>query len=265
MGGTFTLALIINTFNQPDYLNRVLNAVPRQSSLPDEVLIADDGSENGTKAVFDQWRTKQTFHCEHVWQEHKGFRRARVLNQAIALARSDYLVFLDGDTIPHPHFVADHRALTRQSRFVQGHRALIQSKAATWFGLNELDIDRRRALCHGQLRGLKNAYRWPFPLVSEKNHLRGIRGCNLAIWREDLVRANGYNEDFVGWGREDSELVVRLMNAGVRRFDARGWALCYHLWHPPVSRSNLVANDELLEIAVHEVVTRCERGLDQHR
>jgi glycosyltransferase involved in cell wall biosynthesis len=264
MDGAFTLALVINTFNQPDYLNRVLHAVSRQNVLPDEVLLADDGSASETKTVFEQWRAGQSFRCEHVRQEHQGFRRARVLNQAIASARGDYLVFLDGDTIPHPRFVADHRALARPSRFIQGHRALIENKAAAWFGLQELPKDRRRALCQGQLRGLKNTWRWPFPLRSAKNHLRGIRGCNLAIWREDLVRVNGYNEGFAGWGREDSELAVRLINSGVYRLDVRGWALCYHLWHPPASRDELAVNDVLLARAIREKSTRCEQGLDRH-
>jgi len=91
-----------------------------------------------------------------------------------------------------------------------------------------------------------------------------VRGCNLAIWRHDLVRVNGYNEAFTGWGREDSELAVRLMNSGVRRLDVRGRALCYHLWHPPASRGNLNANDELLEGAVAQKTSWCERGLQEH-
>ena len=265
MGEAFSLGLVINTFNQPDYLRRVLYAVSRQSVPPDEVLLADDGSGNETRVVFDQWRMAQSFRCEHVWQEHQGFRRAHVLNQAIALAHSRYLVFLDGDTIPHPYFVADHQALARPARFIQGHRALVESKASTWFGLQELSQDRRRAVSQRQLRGVKNAYRWPFPWRSKKSHLRGIRGCNLAIWRSDLFRVNGYNEAFVGWGREDTELAVRLKNSGVRRLDVRGRALCYHLWHPPVSRAELAGNDEILARAILEEHTRCERGLDQHR
>lgn len=260
-----TISLVINTFDQPDYLRRVLHAVSRQSISPDEVLLADDGSTDETKIVFEQWREAQSFRCEHVWQEHQGFRRARVLNQAIARSRSRYLVFLDGDTLPHPKFLADHRAIARPARFIQGHRTLVESKAATWFGLQDLSADRRRALWQGQLRGVKNAYRWPFPWRSEKDHLRGIRGCNLAIWREDLVRVNGYNEDFVGWGREDSELAARLMNAGVRRLDVRGWVLCYHLWHAPVKRSNLPANDELLAKTVRDTAARCRTGLDGHQ
>jgi len=264
MNRIFSVSLVINTFNQPDYLNRVLNAVSQQRVLPDEVLVADDGSAKETKVVFDQWRTAQKFRCEHTWQEHQGFRRARSLNQAIARARGDYLVFLDGDTIPHPCFIADHRALARQSQFVQGHRALIERKAATEFGLHEFGRDRLHTLCRFQLRGLKHAYRWPWPLRRVRQDLQGVRGCNLAIWRSDLVRVNGYNEAFVGWGSEDSELALRLMNSGVRRLDVRGWALCYHLWHPPVSRDEVAVNNELLARAVHEKSVRCEQGLDRH-
>jgi glycosyltransferase involved in cell wall biosynthesis len=264
MGSRFALTLVINTFNQPDYLARVLNAVSRQSVLPEEVLLADDGSTDETKTVFEQWRARQPFRCEHIRQEHQGFRRARILNLAIAPSRGDYLVFLDGDTIPYPHFVADHRVLASESQFVQGHRALIGEKAAAWFGKNNFSADRRRAVLQNQISGLKNSFRWPFALRKINHRLRGIRGCNLAIWRADLVRVNGYNEAFVGWGREDSELAVRLMNSGVRRLDVRGRALCYHLWHPPVSRAELVGNDELLAKAILEKPVRCEQGLNRH-
>jgi glycosyltransferase involved in cell wall biosynthesis len=259
-----TLSLVINTFNQPDYLARVLHAVSLQKELPEEVLLADDGSESETKMVFDRWRAGQSFRCEHARQEHQGFRRARILNLAIALSCGDYLVFLDGDTIPHPRFVADHRTLARPSQFVQGHRALIERKAAAKFGLQEFGRDRLNALCRFQLRGLKHAYRWPWPWRRVRQDLRGVRGCNLAIWRSDLVRVNGYNEAFTGWGREDSELAVRLMNSGARRLDVRGRALCYHLWHPPVSRSELAGNDELLARAMREKSDRCEEGLNRH-
>jgi predicted glycosyltransferase involved in capsule biosynthesis len=94
--------------------------------------------------------------------------------------------------------------------------------------------------------------------------LKGIRGCNLAIWRADLVEVNGYNEAFIGWGREDSELAVRLMNCGVQRLDVRGWALCYHLWHPPASRSHFATNDKALQEAILRKSKHCERGLADH-
>lgn len=264
MSAAFKLGLIINTHNQPEYLARVLRAVAGQSSAPDEVLLADDGSGAETREVFTAWTNHQSSRCEHLWQKNEGFRRSRILNLSIAKAQADYLVFLDGDTVPHPEFIADHRAVAQRGWFVQGHRALIEQKAASYFGLGRFAADRRAALVRWQLSGWKHAFRWPRPLSRARADLRGIRGCNLGIWREDLVRVNGYNEAFVGWGREDSELAVRLMNSGVQRRDVRGWALCYHLWHPPASRAGLPANDEFLTTAIQQKSRRCEAGLQQH-
>jgi glycosyltransferase involved in cell wall biosynthesis len=264
MSAAASLALVVNTFNQPDYLHRLLNALSRQSQLPHEVVLADDGSDAPTRSAFESWAAKQPFRCARVWQEHDGFRRARILNLAIARAASDYLVFQDGDTIPHPAFVADHLRLSQRGAFVQGHRALIEQGGASFFGLGEFAADRRRALLNRQLSGLKHAYRWPWPARRYRADLRGIRGCNLGIWRADLLKVNGYNEAFTGWGREDSELAVRLMNSGARRLDVRGWAICYHLWHPPVSRATLSANDQLLATAIAQKSTRCDAGLSAH-
>lgn len=258
------LGLIINTWNQPEYLDRVLHAVSNQSSAPDEVLLADDGSDDQTRQVFAKWGSRQTAPALHVWQEHVGFRRSRILNQTIARAGSAYLVFLDGDTLPHPEFISDHRLLAQKQQFIQGHRALVTQRAAAWFGMHSFKEDRRRALWTGNLRGLKHAFRWPRPWRRHREDVRGVRGCNLGIWREDLIRVNGYNEEFFGWGREDSELAVRLINVGVRRVDARGWALCFHLWHPPASRNSLAANDELLAEAQRTGATRCQLGLEQY-
>ncbi len=260
------LSLVINTFNQPEYLARVLAAVSRQTRRPDEVVLADDGSGPETRAVFDGWNATAGIATFHAWQEQAGFRRSRILNLAIAACTGEHLVFLDGDTVPHPRFVADHLELATRHRgcFVQGHRALVEQRAATWFGCGDVSRERWRALVTGQLSGWKHAFRWPWPMVRERADLHGIRGCNLAIRRADLVQVNGYNEAFVGWGREDSELAVRLMNAGIRRLDVRGRAPCFHLWHPPASRAQLGDNDRILADSQARRLSRCERGLAMH-
>ena len=258
-----SLALVVNTFNQPEYLSRVLRAVQGQTRQPQELILADDGSEPETGQVFNQWRREQRFRCEHVWQPRGGFRRSAILNKAIAISAGEYLVFLDGDTVPHPRFLADHHRLAQPGTLVQGHRALIEKRGAEYFGRGVFERDRRRTILAWQLRGLKHAFRWPRSSRRYRDDLRGTRGCNLAIWRSDLIRVNGYNEAFVGWGREDSELVSRLMNAGVRRVDVRGWALCYHLWHPPANRDLLSSNDQLLQAAIAQKTTWCDLGLNQ--
>lgn len=259
-----SIALIISTYQQPEYLARVLRAVSRQSEAPDETWVAEDDIDAATAKVFATWKESSPVAGGHVCQQHRGFRKSIILNTAIALAKSDYIVFLDGDTVPHPDFISDHRQLARRGTFVQGHRALIGQKAADYFGLNNFENDRRKALFSFQLRGLKHAYRWPTPLRRFRPDLHGVRGCNFGVWRCDLVRVNGYNEAFVGWGREDSELAVRLMNSGAQRMDVRGRALCYHLWHPPASRDGLANNDQLLEQAIASRAQRCDIGLDKH-
>jgi glycosyltransferase involved in cell wall biosynthesis len=264
MNNASRVTLIVSTFDQPDYLARVLAGVGRQTRAPDEVLLADDGSGEETRRVFKDWAAGKPFRCEHFWQKHEGFRKARVLNEAIANATCEYIVFLDGDTIPHERFLADHLEVAAPGQFVQGHRALVGQCGAAEFGKDGRTPRRLRAVLAGQLSGVENVFRWPFAMKRGRTDLRGVRGCNFAVWRADLLRVNGHNEAFSGWGREDAELAARLMNAGVRRMDVRGRALCYHLWHPPADRAGLPANDELLAAAVKESRQRCEHGLDRH-
>jgi len=263
MSSTLAISLVISAYNQPECLQKVLAAVSRQTSLPDEVLLADDGSRDETRQIINQWGAGFPNRCRHLWQEDKGFRKARILNKAIAGATGDYLVFLDGDTIPHPEFIRDHRRLAGPQTYVQGHRCLISESGAEAFGCGHFHYERIRALLRGQLRGVANAYRWLRPLRQIRTDTRGVRGCNIGIWRKDLIAVNGYNEAFTGWGREDSELVIRLLNLGIRRVDVRGWAICFHLGHPPASRADVPRNDQLALEAQSTKLVRCAQGLDQ--
>jgi glycosyltransferase involved in cell wall biosynthesis len=257
-----TVALIISTYDMANYLGRILQAISAQDSQPDEVLLADDGSGEETRNVFQAWGAKQSFRTEHIRQTHDGFRKSRILNQAIARAKSDYLIFLDGDTLPHPRFISDHRRLSRPGHSVQGHRALVRHRASRSFGMGEFATDRSQAFWGGQLKSWKSVFRWPAPLRKVRKDLAGVRGNNMAIWRQDIIKVNGYNEEFVGWGREDSELMLRLLKSGVARLDVRGWALCYHLWHMPISRPNV--SESQLKAVANDGRSVCQKGLDQY-
>jgi glycosyltransferase involved in cell wall biosynthesis len=259
-----TVALIINTADRPDYLSRVLRAVGNQTDSPDEIIIAEDGEGAETRELVCQWSLQQHTCCRHLTQEKEGFRRSRILNRAIARAGAGYIVFLDGDTIPHPDFVRDHRSLARPGFFIQGHRVLVRQRGSRWFGRGNFDQDRRQALFGGQLMGWKHVFRWLAPFKRVLRHLDGVRGCNLGIWRADLVRVNGYDESYVGWGCEDLDLAMRLIRTGTLRLDVRGRGLCYHLWHPPADRSNLAANQKRLDEVARGNANRCTAGLDHH-
>ena len=258
------VSLIISSYNQHEYLARVLCAISAQAETPDEVIVADDGSDDATAAVVESWMDGQELRCERVWQPNLGFRRARILNLALARVTQPYVVFLDGDSIPHPKFVSDHRRLACPGHFVQGHRALITRRGSEEFGTGKFNADRRRALWTGRVRGLKHVFRWRWPWRRVLNHVDGVRGCNLAAWTADLFEINGYNEEYFGWGCEDLDVALRLVHSGLKRLDVRGWALCYHLWHDPADRSNLASNLAVLARTKEERLVRCVTGLDQH-
>jgi hypothetical protein len=96
------------------------------------------------------------------------------------------------------------------------------------------------------------------------NALVSVKSCNQAFWRRDLLRVNGFNEAFEGWGPEDKELCVRLDFAGVRRQTLLFGGIAVHLDHAPAARARVAANVAILEATRKERKTRCERGLDSH-
>jgi glycosyltransferase involved in cell wall biosynthesis len=255
------VTLVVNTFNAPDALEKVLAGVNRQSVGPMEVLIADDGSGPATGELLDDWKSRLNFPLTHVWQPHEGFRRTHVLNQAILQAKGDYLVFLDGDCVPHAEFVADHVALAEPGHWVQARRCFVKERYVAQFDLERISVAgwvlRRRIE-----QGLK-AFRTPWQRMRLDKSLRGVIGCNLGIWREDVMAVNGYDESFTGWGREDSDLAARLFHLGrVRKF-VRGRAVVFHLNHPVASRAQLESNQARLDETLATKRVRAVRGLQE--
>ena len=257
------ISLMISTYERPDALLAVLGSVWRQTLPPHQVVIGDDGSGPETEKVIKA-AAEQGVPITHAWLPHDGFRLARMRNHAAAHATGDYLIITDDDILLHPEFLADHAAAAEKGYFVQGSRALLGEKPSEvakrkpgyWPGLFTADVgNRKNVLRSSLLSGM---------FSGADTGLRGIRTCNFALWREDYARVNGFNEDFVGWGREDSEFVTRLFNAGVKRKNLRFAALGCHLYHPPRSREGLAANDAMLATAIETGATRCERGLNLH-
>lgn len=256
------IAVIINTWNKPRQLDAVFGAFERGSQLPAEFIVADDGSGEETGAVIRKWQQKLAAPIQHAWQPNEGYRRSRILNKAIAMTRADYLVFIDGDCLPRRHFVKDHVALAQKDHFVQARRVFIKEAIVNDY----LDgkVGFAKLLLTGKISGIFKLIRTPKPLISEDQVLHGILGCNLAIWRKDLLAVNGYDESFVGWGAEDSELAARLYHSGIRRNKVHGRAILMHLDHPQLSRDRYENNKGILQQTLDNKKTRCKLGLDQH-
>lgn len=257
-----TVAII--TYNWPAALERVLESLARQTRLPDEVIVTDDGSTDETRRVIERVASTYPVRLVHLWQPDDGARMSRARNRAIAAATGDYVIILDGDMVAEPHFIADHEAFATRGCYVQGSRVLSDetltrrmladgSVRATFFTPG---IERRRHTL--RMPALARWYAKP----SQKT--RGIKSCNMGFWREDLLALNGFNEGMTGWGREDTELVTRAFHAGLQRRDLRFSALATHLYHR--TRKNLVdnPNDRILDETRKRGLVRCELGVDQH-
>jgi glycosyltransferase involved in cell wall biosynthesis len=260
------LALVITTHERPDALAAVLDSVSRQSESPAEIVIADDGSGAATAELIDDFTRGTPTPVRAVRQEHRGFRVARLRNLAIAATPADYLVFIDGDMLLHPDFIADHRRFARRGWFTQGVRAPADPTLTR--ALIQAPSIPPTPLTPG-LGGLRRAYLLRAPSLSAvmrrpANALIAIKSCNFAAWRDDLVRVNGFNEAFEGWGPEDKELAARLGFAGVRRQTLLFGGIATHLHHPAASREALPANLARLAATRRERRIRCEVGLDSH-
>lgn len=263
------ISVIVTTFNREDALDTVLRSLAAQRDSDFEVIVADDGSGPATAKLIDTWKAKIGHRLEHVWHADRGFRAAEIRNRAILTARGVYCIFLDGDCIVRPDFVATHRRLAEPGWFVTGNRILLSPELTTrvlrenitpetwgfrrwlaerWRG----GVNRLSALLHlplGPLRRLRQRV-W-----------QGARSCNLAIWRSDLDRVDGFDADYSGWGKEDSDIIVRLLLSGVRRKDGEFATGVLHLWHAEADRSQLSENERKLAEVVSGDRVRAQRGL----
>ena len=267
------IAVVVTTYNRPDALAAVLVGYAAQTDRGFELLIADDGSTPDTRHVVESFRDRVGVPMQHIWHEDRGFRAAAIRNRSVAQTHADYVVFTDGDCVPRRDFVAAHRRLAEPGRFVAGNRILLSETFSCRVLQQRLPIHvwggQRWALA--RLRGDIN--RW-LPLLRRSpgaafrhatpERWEGVKTCNLGVWRADLVRVNGLDERYEGWGLEDSDFVIRLLHAGVMHKNGRFCAPLFHLWHRENDRSRLDRNRRQLDEILGSAMFRAERGLDQY-
>lgn len=256
------VSIIVTTYNWESALRSTLNSLSLQTSLPHEVIVADDGSKESIRTAIAEIAKNYPVPLKHSWQEDTGFRLARSRNLAIAAAEGDYIIILDGDMVVNEHFVEDHIGAAKHGFYVQGCRILTRR------GSNAL----QQGAPHFFSKGIaKRRYTLRIPLlaklvarISEGKKMSSVKACNQGWWRSDLIALNGFDERCVGWGREDKDIVSRAYRMGLSRRDIRFAGLATHIFHETLRSNEANPNDRWLQDNQQRNVIACENGLDKH-
>ncbi|SEN89807.1 N-terminal domain of galactosyltransferase [bacterium A37T11] len=257
------VSLVISTYNWPEALDLCLKSVMEQHQLPDEVVIADDGSDDRTLAIIQKYQKNVPIPLKHIWHSDEGFRKSLILNKAVKEANCEYIVQIDGDVILDVNFIKDHVGIAEKSAFVRGTRAhLGREQLTTVFGNGQIKFNFYSKGVFNRF----NAVRIPslsWIMTKKSFSSKSVRGSNLAYWKDDFILVNGYNNDLQGWGHEDEELAARFINNGVIKKAVKFKAVQYHLFHNPESRKHEHFHKKWVEKTLSECIKKCVNGYNR--
>ena len=274
MSASLRASVILATYEWPEALGMVLSGLITQSDHGFELLIAEDGSSHDTKILIEAYRKRAPFEIRHFHQNHEGFRKSKILNEAIRAARGELLIFLDGDCIPHREFVAQHLALREPGRYVAGRRVDLSREFSGKLNSAKVEVGALNSWASGLLDLWMDCFRSggskPFhrsymvrtPWVRRLSGLDKVvdlKGCNFSVSREDMLAIDGFDRSYEGYGREDTDVELRLQNLGLKIKSGKNLCLQFHLWHQP--RDFTPANEDLLEAVKREKRVKALKGL----
>ncbi|WP_366184525.1 glycosyltransferase family 2 protein [Flavobacterium ovatum] len=256
--------LVTPTYNWPEALELLLLSLLNQTILPNEVIIADDGSNEDTKKLIEKFQANFPIPLLHVWHEDNKNRKPKIMNKAIAMANYDYIIEVDGDIIMNKNFIKDHLTFAEKNHYLFGSRVNIQESI-----LSKVLSEK---IIHFNLfsKGIKKrgrTIRIPYLMKFSKNidqRSKKLRGCNMSFWREDFIKINGFNENLVGWGIDDSEMIQRLHNINIKGLRLKYSAIVYHIFHKEQSKNNVEINNEIERVTTEKKLTYIEKGINQY-
>ena len=241
-------SLVISVYDKSDELKLIFTALSVQSFTDFEVIIAEDGMNENMNKLINDWKSKKLFPVKHLTQQDKGFRKNKILNESIRRAATDYLIFFDGDCIPHPDFVKEHFENRRSNSVLCGRRVNLTKSASEKINANSIlnkEYSRLKLsrIIYSSLNRDKNDFNFNIEegfiirnsllrkfFTNEDEH---ILGCNFSVHKALLEKINGFDENYEGPGLgEDSDIEYRLRLAGSEFRSVRNLAVQYHLYHP---------------------------------
>lgn len=233
------ISVIVSTYNSEDWLEKVLQGYARQTHPDFEVIVADDGSRQTTRALVERYAQDYSVPLRHIWHEDEGYRRQEILNKAIPIAAHPYILFTDGDCIPRNDFVAMHALLAEKGRFLSGGYCKLGMDLSKKISADDIATGRcfeLRWLKQQEPMSLSNRLKLGASATTGKlldaitTAKPTFNNCNSSAFKEDLLAINGYDER-MKYGGPDRELGERLENFGVMGKQIRHRAVCVHLDH----------------------------------
>ncbi|MDD5269154.1 MAG: glycosyltransferase family 2 protein [Methylococcales bacterium] len=267
------ISVIVTTYNWPSALRLCLLSLFAQQDSNFEIIIADDGSSPANLEINQSYCSDSPISTRYVYHEDLGFRAGTIRNKGVAMSKGEYLLFIDGDCVLLPDFIARHRQLAATGHFVAGNRVLLSrpftgsvieqqvllhEKSIYYFILLRLQnkINRISGLLHLPLGFLR--------VIQPKKWQKAMT-CNLGLWKNDFIRVNGFDELFEGWGFEDSDLVIRLIHAGIKRKEGRFAVPVLHLWHSQNDKSRQELNyQRLMQRLGQQDFISAKKGVSQY-
>jgi glycosyltransferase involved in cell wall biosynthesis len=268
------ISLIITTYNQPEWLRKVLWGYESQTIKGFEIVIADDGSGPETKSVIDWFKENSNLKINHIWHPDEGFQKCLILNKAILASNGEYLIFTDGDCIPRNDFIEVHTKKAERGFFLSGGYLKLNLNVSNSITLH--DIRLGNPFSTKWLLSKEQPFTYKFLKLNSNNLLKWFlntftttkatwNGHNSSGWKNDIIKVNGYNEA-MQYGGLDRELGERLMNAGVKTKQIRYSAICVHLDHPRPykTKDTLIRNIRIRKEVKKTKVTWTEKGITSH-
>ena len=264
MENVTSCSLVTPTYNWPEALELLLMSVKNQSVLPGEVIVADDGSRPETRALIERFQRDFPVPLHHIWHEDIGNRKPMIMNKAIASAKYDYIVEIDGDIIMNRHFVEDHLAYAKRGHYLFGSRVTIKKDfLPTLFQKKQLHFNFFSSGINKRGRTIRIPMMMNFAQIHTERSSK-LRGCNMSFWKEEFININGFNESLVGWGIDDSEMIQRLHNIGITGIRLKNTGIAYHIYHPEQSRGQLDINNQIERETTEKKLTFIENGINQY-
>jgi glycosyltransferase involved in cell wall biosynthesis len=262
------VSVVISTFDQPNALTFAILGFCRQTFKDFELVIADDGSDETTKKIIEEFQGKAPFPIKHVWQKNAGFRKAKIMNQGVKVSEGRILVFSDGDCIPHRDMVKLHVEHCTPGSFCTGATVDISAEESARLTRESVSRGDHEAILTLKWRAWGHWIQFKnwWGLVIGKITQPKIYGRNFSVSRELYFAINGLDENFDGFSKEDSDIRNRMRRYGARPVSLwhRSWVFHVNDTADPIRKVPRIRRTKNLEYYKRpDIPIRCLNGLEK--